>query len=81
MMEAALLELFVKTGSLAVVVAFFLWRDYKREAAFNQQVHDLWVYIKDTLEGMTKEVTNVVANNTHMLEVLKDRPCMREKAK
>jgi len=80
-METALLELFVKTGSMTIIVAFFLWRDYRREASFNTQVAELWKYIQNTLEDLTREVTTAVNNNTHVLEVLKVRPCIADAKK
>jgi len=57
-------------GLLIIAVIFYMWRDWKREAALCKRVALLEDYARDTLVPLVTNVTSVVAKNTTVMERL-----------
>lgn len=57
-------------GSLLLAVVFFIWRDWKREAAMTERIAKLEDETRNILLPVIKECTSVVARNTLVMERL-----------
>jgi hypothetical protein len=63
-------------GPLAVIIAFFLWRDYKRDQTNSAAYTSCVNYIQTTLTQLSRDCVQAITNNNALLAELKVRPCM-----
>lgn len=57
-------------GPLAGVVLWFIWRDWKREDRLTGRIEKLEDEQRSILLPLIKEATNVIAQNTEVMERL-----------
>lgn len=57
-------------GCLVLAVAFFIWRDWKREDKLVKRIATLEDETRNVLLPLVKDCTNVIARNTSVMERL-----------
>lgn len=68
-MEVWLLE---QVTTIGPIVAFFIWRDFKREQRMSQRICEMEDFVKTKLLTALQETTITINNNTEILGSTKD---------
>ncbi len=81
-MEPAFWEkIITEAGPLALVIIFFIYRDFKREEQLSAKLSEYEVFIRTHLMNNITQVVDALRHNTEALEALSLRPCLWEKHK
>lgn len=75
----SLLELVKQFGPLAV--AFFLWRDFKREDRLSSRINQLEDEQRNTILPLVQECAAVISRNTSVMERLEQTMVKRRERK
>ena len=66
-------------GLPIALVAFFIWRDWKRETGMTNRINKLQDEIRDILKDLVTKCTAALVDNTNamnkLIETLDRRPC------
>jgi hypothetical protein len=60
-------------GCLVLAVAFFIWRDWKREDKLTKRISTLEDEYRSVLLPIIKDCSTVIAKNTHVMERLENK--------
>ena len=81
-MEDTLVSLIREVGPVLTAVAFFVWRDWKREGKLSGVIEAMQTWQRDTLTALLQETTKALAGNNEALKSfslsLSARPCLVE---
>lgn len=77
-----ILELTKTVGPVVALLAFFIWRDYRREQTMTKRIQDIEDYQKNRLEQLVVEGNQVMGkiaeSNEKLAEALEKRPCLKD---
>lgn len=58
----------IKTfGPLGIAVAFFMWRDWKREDTLTSRIQDLETRQQEIILPLVRETSEIIAQNTAVM--------------
>jgi len=82
--EQIVLGILEKAGPIVAAIAFFVWRDWKREDRLSSVIETMQQWQRDVLMSQLNESTSVVRANSAALEAfavaVQTRPCIAELA-
>ena len=77
-----LIEIMKLFGPTVAAIAFFIWRDAKRESRMANRMDQTEDYVRQTLTGMLAETTKAVSDqaesNRELCAALDRRPCLAQ---
>lgn len=73
-----MVEAMKQYGPMAIIIAFFLWRDYKRDQTNSAAYSSCVQYIQNALTQIARDSVQAITNNNALLACLKERPCMAQ---
>lgn len=77
---AEFLELLKQVGPIVGIIAFFIWRDYKREQAMTQRMQALEDYQREKFEALAVKTNalmqELVRTINEFIRVFRKRPCV-----
>ena len=69
-------------GPVVVIIAFFIWRDYKREARMTSELSEINKFIQDKLMTLIERTITAIdiqtESNRQLHKILSRRPYLRE---
>jgi len=74
-MEVEIGKLIAQYGLPTALVVFFIWRDSRREAQYNETIRRLDEYIRGELADLTRSCSNTMAAFSRAVE---RRPCLAQ---